>query len=382
MRILMVCPQFSPLIGGYERSAERLSGELCRHGNEVMVITERRDNAWPKKETKNGFTIIRLPCIYRPGLHIVTSLISFAFYFLFSGWKYQVFHVHQYGYHAALAIFFSKIMCRPTVLKLTNTGDHGLCKTLNAHNLISRLLLVFLHKQIDACIATSLATKQEALSFGICEERLYLLGNGVNTKEFLPCINREKLAKKQNLHLMCQQLVIYVGRLNSGKNPLGLLEAWSRIKVEFPKAMLVFVGDGPLFSLLKKRIVTLGCEDSVALVGAHLNVLKWYQAADLYVLPSNHEGFSNSLLESMSCGLPVVSTRVSGVEDVFEKANIGAMVEVGDIAGLATGIKNLLSDPVRRTECGARSRILAEKRYSIEFVTREILTVYKRLYSH
>ena len=77
VRVLMISPQFRPLVGGYERAAERLSVALAEAGMRVVVIAERRDRAWPAVECIDGYEVRRLSCSYRRHLHVVTSLLSF-----------------------------------------------------------------------------------------------------------------------------------------------------------------------------------------------------------------------------------------------------------------------------------------------------------------
>ena len=129
IRVLMISPQFRPLVGGYERAAERLSAALAAAGLRVVVIAERRDRAWPAVECIDGYEVRRLSCSYRRHLHTITSLLSFAGFLLRHGREFDVWHVHQYGFHAALAVALGKVLRRPVVLKLTSSGAMGIEKS-------------------------------------------------------------------------------------------------------------------------------------------------------------------------------------------------------------------------------------------------------------
>jgi glycosyltransferase involved in cell wall biosynthesis len=96
-------------------------------------------------------------------------------------------------------------------------------------------------------------------------------------------------------------------------------------------------------------------------------------------LPSHHEGLSNSLLEAMSCGLPIVSTRVSGSEEILSQVDAGELVDVGDINGLAVAIRCLLLDASRRAACGARARAFVNASYSMRSVARAMIQLYERV---
>jgi len=378
VHILMIAPQFSPLVGGYEKAAERLASEIAKRGHRVTVLTERRVQCWPSRETMHGFELRRLRCIYRPGLHLLTSLLSFAVFLLTKGWQYQVVHVHQYGYHSALAVLVGRILQMPVVIKITSTGALGIEQALAGEQKASRLL-ASLHRKMDACIATTVEAQEEAARFGIPRKRIQIVPNGIDTDVFKPCDLQGKAELKRRLGLGRSLTVLYSGRLSPAKNPEGLIEAWNAISRDVPNAELVFIGDGPLRKALEDRTATLGLNESVRLAGNKPEVLSWYQAADIFVLPSHQEGLSNSLLEAMSCGLPVVSTRVSGSTGIFAESDVGELVDVGDMPGLATALRCLLTNPTRRATCGLRAREYARARFSIQAVTGETLALYARL---
>ncbi|MDB4949153.1 MAG: hypothetical protein JWM27_1802, partial [Gemmatimonadetes bacterium] len=130
LRVLMVCPQFHPLVGGYERAAERLSAALVRRGHRVDVVTERRSHAWPAEEWRDGVRVRRLPCLFRRGLHLPSSTASLAAFMLARGRRYDVVHVHQYGLAAGAALALARVAGARTVLKLSSTAGQGIGATL------------------------------------------------------------------------------------------------------------------------------------------------------------------------------------------------------------------------------------------------------------
>lgn len=379
LRVLMICPQFRPIVGGYERAAERLSAELVQRGCDVTVITERRLKDWKASELVNGFAIKRYWCVYRPRLHGLTSLLSFSIFLLLHGRKFHIFHVHQYGYHAGLTILFGRLLRKPVLLKSTNTGPEGISNIVSSTKSKGKGWLLALHKKVDAFIVTSNAAMREALALGIPENRVFLIPNGLNISEYAPSGHQERLDRKKKLGLEGKLVVLYVGRLSEQKNPLGLAKAWAQVCIDIPGAVLVYVGPGPQLDALKDQIASLGCEGSVRLVGTCADVLPWYQASDVYVLPSHNEGLSNSLLEAMACGLPVVSTRVSGSEDIFAEADIGELVEVGDQDGIADGLKRMLENPEQRIKCGATARTYVELNFSLDSIVDKMVGLYESM---
>ena len=165
MRVLMICPQFHPLVGGYERAAERLSAELVRSDCEVTVVTDGRDPRWPSREVMEGYEIRRLYTRFRRGWHIPTSLLSHVLWLLCHGRRFDVWHVHQYGLHATMAVLIGRLLQRPVILKLTSTVHQGLQSTLTQVRFAR--LQRWAHCRVDACLAVSDEAAIEASAFGI-----------------------------------------------------------------------------------------------------------------------------------------------------------------------------------------------------------------------
>ena len=103
IRVLMISPQFRPILGGYERAAERLSGALAAAGLRVSVISERRDPRWPTVEHIDGYEVRRLRCLYRRHLH-----------------------VHNISWFGAFVTVLAKVLRLPVITKLPNFGNFGI----------------------------------------------------------------------------------------------------------------------------------------------------------------------------------------------------------------------------------------------------------------
>lgn len=375
LRILMISPQFRPIIGGYERAAERLSIELTRLGNEVTVIAERRDRSWPAKEQQEGITVRRLWCLYYPHLHLSTALAALFLFLLFQGRHFHVWHIHQYGMHAVLVAILGKLLRRPVVLKLTNSKDHGITQVTNDLCLAGAARAWL--QEIDAVVATTRETRAEAQAFGIADDRVHLVGNGVDTKTFHPRCGSDRRDLRKRLGVDATGLVVFVGRLSKQKNPDGLLRAWKLAVPKLPTGWkLVLIGDGPMRTEVEVFIEQERLRDTVLSKGMQSNVESWLEAADVYVLPSHIEGLSNTLLEAMASGLPVVSTRVSGVRETIEEVGAGLVVDVGQMDQLAGALIRLAHDSSLRDQMGRVGRSLIVKNYSINYIA----TLHEHIY--
>lgn len=374
----MISPQFRPLLGGYELAGERLSRALAEAGMHVVVIAERRDHAWPAVECIDGYEVRRLSCRYRRNLHTITSLFSFAGFLLRHGREFDVWHVHQYGFHAALAVALGKALRRPVVLKLTSSAAMGIERAIGG-GIVGRIL-GYLHRRVSACIATSDETREEAIHFGIPLEYIHLIPNGVDSRQFHPASPEERNVARRALGLDCERLVLYVGRLSAEKNPLGLLDAWAAVDTKAREgALLALVGDGPDRDQVHARAQTPNLANVVHLAGQRSDVATWYRAADVYVISSQNEGLSNSMIEALAFGLPVISTRVSGSSILVESPAAGLVVDVGNVKMLAGAMERLLRDEWMRTRLGENARFTFESRFSLETLSKKMILLYKRL---
>lgn len=378
LSVLMLSPQFRPHVGGYERAAERLSAALAKEGLRVVVITERRDSTWPAMECLDGYEVRRLFCLYRRHLHSITSLLSFASFLLRHGREFDVWHIHQYGSHAALAVVLGRLLHRPVVLKLTSSAAMGIARTMGSG--IAGHILTFLHRRVTACIAVSEETRLEGLHFGIPPARICLIPNGVDGSEFRPSSPEERIAARHALGLDCERLVLYVGRLSPEKNPLGLIDAWAAIDAKVrEEAMLALVGDGPDWDQVHTRAQKPGLAGSIHMAGVRSDVPTWYRAADVYVIPSHLEGLSNTMIEALASGLPVISTRISGSSIMLEAPAVGVVVDVGDVLQLAGALELLIQNASMRERFGEGARLRFESLFSLKTVSKKMISFYEGL---
>lgn len=148
--------------------------------------------------------------------------------------------------------------------------------------------------------------------------------------------------------------LLCVARLSPEKNHELLLLALSKLKQRGQAFQCTLVGDGPLRSVIEKRIAQLGLSAEVTLTGslAPEYVAKHYMACDMVVLASSVEGVPVALMEAMAHGRPVVATRVGGVAELVAHERTGLVVTPGDASELAAALSTLLSDRTRAQRMG------------------------------
>jgi len=367
MNILMVSPQFKPITGGYERAAERLSKGLASRGHQVMVLAERRSQSWPYHERDGGVELRRWWCCYRRRLHQASSLFGFLVLLLRHGHRFDVWHVHQYGSHAALAIAIGAICRTPVVLKLTSTRAQGISAAIS-HGWIAPLV-VALHKRARAAVVLSQEMFQEAVALGIPASSVHLLGNGIDTSLFAPPTAAERATLRAQLGVGDGSHAMFVGRLSAVKNVPLLLRAWSLAVPRLTNQWrLHIIGDGPEHERLVAEAQGFGVSESVVFHGHQECVSDWFAVADLFLQSSDNEGLSNTMLEALATGVPVVCTHVSGTEECVREPDTGLVVPVGDAVCLANAIVELANDDARRAQMSQRAVTFVRERYSIDRV--------------
>ena len=211
-------------------------------------------------------------------------------------------------------------------------------------------------RRADGVVSVSRYLRDRLLAHGVDPARIAVVANGVDADGFRP---GDRGAARSELGLAGEgRLVLYVGNLKADKGLPELVDPRVVAACREAGASLAIVGDGPYRAVLERRIREEGLADSIRLLGRlpPERIARWMNAADCLSLPSHHEGIPNVILEALSCGLPVVATRVGGIPEVLDPAG-GVLVEPRDPVSLAEGIRAALGarwdrDAVR-TSCPA-----------------------------
>lgn len=141
--------------------------------------------------------------------------------------------------------------------------------------------------------------------------------------------------------------VVFVGRLHRQKNPELLLRAFAVFQKDYPAYVLEMFGKGELEEELKRIAAELGIKGKVIWHGFCPDVRKQIADAGMYVLSSDFEGISNSMLEAMAMGIPVIATDcpIGGCAEYIQNGRNGLLVPVGDQKAMADAMRRLAGDP-------------------------------------
>lgn len=216
---------------------------------------------------------------------------------------------------------------------------------------------------------------------GIAPHRIHQIYNGVDTDKFLPRGAAAAAIEGCPFQSGPQLLVGTVGRMQSVKDQLTLARAFVLALQQQPglreRLRLVMAGDGPLRAQVAQVLAEAGMSDLAYLPGERRDVAELMRGLDVFALPSLAEGVSNTILEAMACGLPVLATRVGGNAELVEEGRTGLLVPSADVPAMAAGLIRLAQDAALRADFGQAGRQRVEQRFSL----RAMVAAYDALYS-
>lgn len=216
---------------------------------------------------------------------------------------------------------------------------------------------------------------------GIAASRVERICNGVDTLRFRPASTRQAVAGSP---FEDPDLVIVgtVGRLQTVKDQLNLVRAVAIARGQGEagaRLRLVIAGDGPQRAEVEAEIAATGIGDITWLAGARSDVPEVMRALDIFALPSQAEGISNTILEAMASGLPVVATEVGGNAELVVEGETGALVPAQDPHAMAQALLRYTADAALRQSHGTAGRQRVERNFSIDNMVARYTRLYEQL---
>ena len=231
---------------------------------------------------------------------------------------------------------------------------------------LSRDLAGYLHQQV-----------------GVPERRIAQIYNGVDIERFHPAPGGRAALAGSPFNDPSLLVIGTVGRMQTVKAQTQLARAFIRT-VELQPALrsrlrLVMVGDGPLRAEAQALLNAAGLAALAWLPGERADVPDVMRGLDCFVLPSLAEGISNTILEAMASGLPVLATDVGGNAELIVAAQTGELVPATDVAAMAAALLRLAADPVRATALGRAGRQRVVQHFSLPAMVGAYQALYDRL---
>lgn len=226
----------------------------------------------------------------------------------------------------------------------------------------------------DAVLAVSEQVRRHAIEVdGVAPERVETIYNGLDLAQW----SGQAGPRREG-----GPVITTVGNLRRIKGHDVLIDAAAIVCRQTPGARFTIGGEvlePEYFVALQQQVARLGLGTNVGFVGGVRDLSRHLAGADLFVLPSRSEGFSNAILEAMAASLPVVATDVGGNAEAVRSGITGLIVPPENAEALARAMLEILSDPQRRAAMGAAGKTAVAQKFTTDAMMRGIVGVYDRL---
>jgi sugar transferase (PEP-CTERM/EpsH1 system associated) len=239
--------------------------------------------------------------------------------------------------------------------------------------LLKKLHAPFIHRwtAVSRDLADSLRDR-----VGIPAAQISHICNGVDLSRFAVSTTRRSV---EGFSTDANVVFGTVGRLQDVKEQWLLIEALAMLPQftqNASQARVLIVGGGPMQARLEETVAQHGLAGKVLLAGNQTNVPEWMAAMDVFCLPSRAEGISNTILEAMACGLPVLATRVGGNPELVAEGETGALVPHSDAKAIAQQMARYVDDAALRRTQGSAGRARALSEFSMETMVARYTALY------
>ena len=263
-------------------------------------------------------------------------------------------------------------------------GEHGrdvedLDGSSRHHQRLRRLYAPFVHRYVALSkdLAGYLTDR-----VGIAPSRVEQIYNGVDAERFHPVAGGAKCLEGCPFDPARHFVVGTVGRMQTVKHQTLLARAFAAAIALQPalreRLRLVMVGEGPLRAQAQAILADAGASDLAWLPGERADVPDLMRSLHGFVLPSLAEGISNTILEAMASGLPVIATAVGGNAELVAHRRSGEIVPPDDAEAMAKALLRLAADPARAAAMGREGRTEVERRFSLQAMVAAYQGLYDR----
>lgn len=299
--------------------------------------------------SKEDIDVHLIPYLHLPKLSTFMMILTAYFYILLKKVRFDIIHAYFLFFPGYLGIKLGNLFNKPVVVTamgsdinmLVDKSIHG--KNVKPH-IIKKITLTL--KKADLIVAKSDYLKERVMEFGVSKDKVKVINNGVSEEQFhLLDKQGEALNEKK-------KIVLYVGNLLVEKGVVELIEAVEILSRKRDDFSLKLIGNGPFKKELSKLIEKLRLVKFVGLEGEkeHEEIPQWIHKSHVVCLPSYHEGFPNIVVESISCGRPVVASNIGGIPEIINDKELGILIPPRDPEKLAWALEEALDKEWNREE--------------------------------
>lgn len=387
MRVCFISRRFFPAISGMSVYALNLLRELVAHGHDVVMVSQYRDDpagsavygGGPPPPVP-GVKVIGLPSLGEQEVgqgrladfEADISAMVEAVVAEHALNPFDIIHA-QYGYPCGLAALeASRRLGVPNLVSIQGGDGHWVGTCCATHK---QAMLAVLGHAGGLVIGSQSFAEEVRGHHGTALDRFTIVPGATDTRRFRPREDRSLGT------LSDPPVLLYHGRVDRRKGVLDLLHALHELRQERPALSLVVSGIGPDLEAAKALAHDLGLGEAVSFTGhaGYEEAPDAYRRGDIFVSPTYAEGFSNTILEAMACGLPILSTAVVGVVDCLADDREALLVPAADVPALAAGLRRLLDDRTLRRRLAETALDEVRRLYSWEAIGKRIQEIYAQL---
>jgi glycosyltransferase involved in cell wall biosynthesis len=394
---------YPPFVGGLEKHAHLLLSKLVSAGMDVTVLTRKMDPTSPAHEVFKNVPIHRIPPVgilkgkgWNALGPLLSLLVRVTYLLLRHAKRYDVVMVSGVRVLSIPAVLVSKVLHKPCVIRsgspielqeaistesLKKMGFPGVKVLLRILRNIRNGVL----RRADCLVAISGEIRQQYLGIGVDSRRIAEIPNGADPSVFRPVTEADKFRLRQEFSLPDDQAIfVFTGRLARMKGVMTLIHIWNEMVRRYPKIHLLYVGSGKRSvdsceDELKAFIRENNLEAYVTLAGEVSSVHEYLQASDVFVFPSDYEGFGSALLEALFCGLPAIAANVGAAPQLIRDGEYGRLVAPKDPSELRSAIVWMLERRDRWRVMGAHAATAVKEKYSIDNEARQYVDLFDDL---
>lgn len=292
----------------------------------------------------------------------------------------DIVHTHQAG-----ALFYLTAISRglmPVLAHTEHSNRFRLCLTVR-ERLTYFSILALAGPRTDRIFTVSEDARRSILRAHVISQRkLFTVPNGINFDRFQQDVSPDPTLR-QTLGIPAGSFVLgNIGRLSETKRLDILISAFATLSTEFPASHLLLVGDGPSLPELQNQAVKLGIANRVHFTGFQPNPELYLRMVDVFVLTSRIEGMPLAVLEAAASGVPVIASRVGGLEEMSNDGRSILLYEFNDSDTLLFRLRRLIIDGAFRKELADAGREHVVATYSAARMARDYNKHYAQLIEH
>jgi len=278
-----------------------------------------------------------------------------------------------------LAALEAQLVAAAAGIRATVHGEHGR-DVFDLHGQNRKYNLI--RRAIRPLVSNYIAVSRDLESWlretiHVPAHKLHQIYNGVDSVKFHP-----RVGARPDFALPGNIVFGSVGRMVEVKDYPTLTRAFIKMVQQQPacaeRARLVIVGEGPARATCMDMMQSAGLAHLAWMPGERHDIADIMQGFDVFVLPSRNEGISNTILEALASGLPVIATAMGGSVELVETGINGMLIQSGDVVGMAQALLSYLDSPARIAEQGGHARMLAQQRFSIPAMAEAYAAVYDK----